>query len=117
MIDFGCIRQEGKNLWSGRKDSNLGPPGPEPGFRRFAVVCTGLLIFHIFPLQPVSSMGYAPTALHPYALSCGLWLHEKGKKRARFRGVEIASDHRKRRGLLAARRNHELQPPAKRSIA
>jgi hypothetical protein len=75
-----------------------------------------LLIFHVFPLQPVFSMGYAPTALHPYALSCGLWLQEKGKKRARFRGVEIASDHRKRRGL-AARPNHELQPAAKRSIA
>src|ERR1039457_4863556 len=77
---------EDKSSWSGRKDSNLRPPGPEPGFGRFAGFCTVMRIFHIVRVQLVSSMGCALTALHAYALSCRLWLHEKGKKRARFAG-------------------------------
>ncbi len=72
--------------WSGRVDSNHRPPGPEPGDSHFAGFCTGMLIFHIVPVQLVSSMNCGPKALHAYALSCRLWLHEKGKKRARFRG-------------------------------
>ena len=75
-----------KTNWSGRVDSNHRPPGPEPGDSRFAGFCAGLLIFHITLVQLVSSMGCASPALHGYALSCGLWLHEKGKKRARFSG-------------------------------
>jgi hypothetical protein len=71
---------------SGRKDSNLRPPGPEPGDSHFAGFCTAMRIFHIGPVQLVSSMGCAPTALHAYALSWRLWLHEKGTKRARFAG-------------------------------
>lgn len=72
--------------WSGRKDSTLRPPGPEPGDSHFAGFCTAMRIFHIVPVQLVSSMGCAPLALHASALSCRLWLHEKGKKRARFAG-------------------------------
>src|ERR1035437_8384524 len=68
-------------IWSGRKDSNLRPPGPQPGNSDFAGLCAGIPIFHIVPVQLVSSMGCAPLALHAYAFSCRRWLHEKGKVR------------------------------------
>ena len=65
--------------WSGRKDSNLRPPGAEPRDSDFAGFCTGILIFQIVPVQLVSSMGCAPLALRAHGLSWRLWLHEKGK--------------------------------------
>ena len=53
-----------KKIWSGRVDSNHRPPGPEPGDRRFAGFCSGMLIFHIVPVQLVSSISCAPLVLH-----------------------------------------------------
>jgi hypothetical protein len=71
-------------------DSNHRPPGPEPWDSHFAGFCTGMLIFHIVPVQLVSSVGWPSSALHRHAPSWKLWLHQKGKV---FEAPEPGADH------------------------
>ena len=72
-----------KTNWSGREDSNLRPPGPEPWNTRFCMFLQ-LVANHLYnPVFSVFSMTSIVSALHWLASRCGFWLHEKGKKRAK----------------------------------
>jgi hypothetical protein len=69
-----------KLKWSGREDSNLLLPGPEPWDRHFSLVCSGLLILYIVAVRLVSSISCPLLALHDRAPAWRLGCTKRAKK-------------------------------------